>query len=238
MSKISNNLVELRAVRGNTQEELSKYLNVSIQAVDKWESGEEQPQIEYLPNIAKYYQISVDKLLGADEERKRKRIKQASLKACDACKSNDFETAVETWREMCNEYPCDAYCVAQLMFALIDLFEVSNNIDCLSEIIRIGRELIEHEKADSIKGKIVYLLCISLIDTSIQDEARKYAELAYSIDGSYENIMSEICPEDIAEEHTGFMAEPDEFVKKVMGKINRLNSMLQKYRDNNEYAII
>lgn len=33
MKKISENLVAFRAKRGNTQEELAKYLNVSTQAV-------------------------------------------------------------------------------------------------------------------------------------------------------------------------------------------------------------
>ena len=70
MNTISENLVAFREKCGNTQDELAKYLNVSTQAVSVWESGKDQPQIEYLSDIAKFYQTSVDKLLGTDKERK------------------------------------------------------------------------------------------------------------------------------------------------------------------------
>lgn len=62
--KINEQILFLRKERGITQEQLSSTLGVSNQAVSKWESGQCCPDITLLPDIAKYFDISVDELLG------------------------------------------------------------------------------------------------------------------------------------------------------------------------------
>ncbi len=53
-----------RRLHGMTQEELSKCLNVSAQAVSKWEQQLTSPDIMLLPAIADVFHISVDELFG------------------------------------------------------------------------------------------------------------------------------------------------------------------------------
>ncbi len=53
-----------RRLYSMTQEELSKKLNVSAQAVSKWEQGLSAPDISLLPLIADVFNISVDELFG------------------------------------------------------------------------------------------------------------------------------------------------------------------------------
>ena len=60
-------LQELRKQKGITQEELAERLYVSRAAVSKWESGRGYPNIESLKAIAKFYSITVDELLSANE---------------------------------------------------------------------------------------------------------------------------------------------------------------------------
>ncbi len=229
MNTISENLVAFRAKRGNTQDELAKYLNVSTQAVSEWESGEAQPQIEYLEDIAEFYQTSVDKLLGTDEERKRIRIEQFHKDANRACESKNYGKAVDIWREANHEYLCDTYCASQLIFALNDLFNSNNNIDCLDEIIRTGRQIVAQQKSESLMGRVIHVLCSSLAKAGMLDEAKEYAKLAYNIDDSYEAILSEICAEEINGDNIDAIPESDVFVRKVMDRINALNSILHKY---------
>ncbi|MDE6585362.1 MAG: helix-turn-helix domain-containing protein [Clostridia bacterium] len=47
----------LRKSHGMTQEELGKTLNVTYQAVSKWERGESLPDFETMSQIAKYFQV-------------------------------------------------------------------------------------------------------------------------------------------------------------------------------------
>ena len=59
--EMGNKIKELRTKLGITQEELSKTLNVSSQAVSKWENGG-LPDLELIPEIAKYFNVTTDYL--------------------------------------------------------------------------------------------------------------------------------------------------------------------------------
>lgn len=61
--EISKFLVELRAQKGITQNELASYLGVSNKTISKWETGASIPDTFYLPLLSKYYDISIDELL-------------------------------------------------------------------------------------------------------------------------------------------------------------------------------
>ena len=63
MLKISENIAALRKQAGITQEELANRLNVSNQAVSKWEAGKCCPDIEVLPELAAFFEVSLDELL-------------------------------------------------------------------------------------------------------------------------------------------------------------------------------
>jgi len=62
--KLNEQIAFLRKQKGITQEELAQILGVTNQSVSKWESGSCCPDIQLLPEIANYFQVSVDELLG------------------------------------------------------------------------------------------------------------------------------------------------------------------------------
>ncbi len=53
-----------RRINAMTQDELSRKLNVSAQAVSKWEQQLSSPDISLLPVIAEVFNISIDELFG------------------------------------------------------------------------------------------------------------------------------------------------------------------------------
>lgn len=65
---LNEKLKELRKKKGLTQEELASELNVSRQAITKWESGEGAPDIDNLRNIALFFHVSVDYLIDNKTE--------------------------------------------------------------------------------------------------------------------------------------------------------------------------
>lgn len=63
-AELGRRISELRKEKGWTQEQLAEMLNVSPQAVSKWENGNSCPDITLLPVIAKLFSVTVDDLFG------------------------------------------------------------------------------------------------------------------------------------------------------------------------------
>ena len=62
--KIGENSKTLRKARGFTQEQLADMLGLSFQAVSKWETNANTPDISLLPTIAKVLGTSIDQLFS------------------------------------------------------------------------------------------------------------------------------------------------------------------------------
>ena len=69
---LANKLYELRKTAGFSQEELAEKLQVSRQAISKWERGEALPDTDNLISIAKLYGVSLDELIGNDAVKNEK----------------------------------------------------------------------------------------------------------------------------------------------------------------------
>lgn len=65
--EFNQKLQSLRTQKNMTQEELAKELFVSRTAISKWERGIGYPNIDSLKAIAKYFHISIDELICAEE---------------------------------------------------------------------------------------------------------------------------------------------------------------------------
>ena len=64
---ISSNIAALRKRKGITQEQLATALNVSPQAVSKWETNTSLPDVQTLPLIADFFGVSIDYLYYGTE---------------------------------------------------------------------------------------------------------------------------------------------------------------------------
>ena len=61
---LGEQILFLRKNRQITQEQLARELGVTNQAVSKWESGQCMPDIQLLPDIARFFKVSIDELMG------------------------------------------------------------------------------------------------------------------------------------------------------------------------------
>ena len=57
-------LKELREQKGMTQEEMAKELNITQRAYSYYERGERHPDIEIIMDMAEYFNIPIDLLVG------------------------------------------------------------------------------------------------------------------------------------------------------------------------------
>lgn len=67
-------LKELRLQKAVTQEQFAAYLNLSPQAVSKWENNITLPDIQLLPEISVYFGVTIDELFELTDQKHLKRI--------------------------------------------------------------------------------------------------------------------------------------------------------------------
>ena len=70
---IAKVLVKKRKEKGITQDQLANYIGVSKASVSKWETEQSYPDVTFLPQLAAYFNISIDELMDSTEIESRKR---------------------------------------------------------------------------------------------------------------------------------------------------------------------
>lgn len=96
METLGTRLVELRKKYNFTQADIGEKLNVSVQAVSKWENDLSLPDYDYLIKLADLFNTSIDELLGRKKEivrqeenkDKNKLLFKISIKSADGDEIN------------------------------------------------------------------------------------------------------------------------------------------------------
>ena len=70
IGKIGKRISRLRKENGWTQQKLAEQLNVSPQAVSKWECGEAVPDIDILDKLSMIFKVTIDSIIKAQEVEK------------------------------------------------------------------------------------------------------------------------------------------------------------------------
>ena len=97
MNNYGQKIAEMRKGKNLTQTELGAKLNVSAQAVSKWENNLSEPDIESIRKMCEIFEVSVDEFLGLPATKKTSDVKNeepletaTSVKAilgyCEKCK--------------------------------------------------------------------------------------------------------------------------------------------------------
>ena len=125
---LGEKLTQARKAAGLTQADVAAKLNVSRQAVSRWESGQSKPSTEKLLSLGGLYGISIDQLLNAEEP------------AVEAVSDEPDAVPVEpvipqkhrsrTWWK----YAAAAFCGALLMLVIILALKKPSSSDELSPI--------------------------------------------------------------------------------------------------------
>ena len=76
---LGNKIRELRRSRNLTQEKLAASLNISAQAVSKWEMGASYPDMTMIPTLAVFFKVSLDELFDFDVSNVDKEIEEIRL---------------------------------------------------------------------------------------------------------------------------------------------------------------
>ena len=139
----SEKLYELRKKRGLSQEELAEALDVSRQAISKWESGRAMPEAGKLLTVSEYFGVSLDELM----KEKAQTIQSVPQEKNDP-ETKELETKApekgSLKKRTLGLIVCVGGIVCLIVFGLLSLlFPVSSEELAASSVIRLdGRGIV------------------------------------------------------------------------------------------------
>ena len=92
----ANRLYELRKQHGYSQDELADKLNVSRQAISKWERSESSPDTDNLIALARLYGVSLDELLNYTPTNTSADTKDSDAQTTDGNSENNSQSTQST----------------------------------------------------------------------------------------------------------------------------------------------
>lgn len=215
--KLNEKMKELRKANGNTQEELADFLGITVQAVSKWERGEGMPDITYLPQIAGFYSITVDDLLGVGEVAKKAREKEIMAEYERICLSNGIsddgsihltqemtEKCVELLRGAIREQPDNTSFMRYLAWHLLAHSKGKKDDEktaLLNEAENLCRKVLKNCQDMQIRNDVNRALCLILNETGNKQQAR---EMAGEMPGIYQSsnwVLTDILEGEALEQH-------------------------------------
>ena len=158
---------KLRALRREkklTQEQLAEYLQVSSQAVSKWETGASCPDLDMVLRLAAFYRVSTDELLDFDRRRIDAEV-DALIAESVPLRKNPAE-AEAFYREALRKYPNNEVLLNCLLMVIPN--------KRVREKLEIGEKLLDCSRDDEIRLDVLRLLALSCHAAGEQALAEQY----------------------------------------------------------------
>jgi transcriptional regulator with XRE-family HTH domain len=146
---IARAIVSKRKEKGVTQNELANYIGVSKASVSKWETEQSYPDITFLPQLATYFNISIDELMGYEPQMTKKDIRNLYLKISKDFAEKPFDEVITHCREIIKKYFSCYPLLYQIGVLFINNSSLANDKDKNIDIITEAKELFEKIRKES-----------------------------------------------------------------------------------------
>ncbi|MBQ3889766.1 MAG: helix-turn-helix transcriptional regulator [Lachnospiraceae bacterium] len=101
--KLSENIKFYRKKLELTQEELAENMSVTVGAVSKWESGANVPDVQTMMELANFFDISMDELLGYNMSSKKVNDMYKTIE--NLCNEHKFDEAISEAKTALIRFP-------------------------------------------------------------------------------------------------------------------------------------
>ena len=159
---IGENLKKLREEKKVTQDTLAEYLGVTYQAVSRWENGQAYPDIELLPEIARFFAVSLEELMGCENGEKEAEQKAIRLSNQRWDRDVDRKELLRELHELERQYPNNWEIKEMICTALTDPMP-ENPEEFLPELRRYGRAAIERFRPNPEEERLFLWFCRTMV---------------------------------------------------------------------------
>ena len=141
---IGQNLIRLRHKKQITQEQLADFIGVTKASVSKWETGQSTPDIILLPQLATYFDITVDELLGYEPQLGNEQIEKIYRELAAGFAENAFEDTMHKSRELVKQYYSCYRFLFQIAVLWLNHASLAKNPEERTEIMNSIMALCNH----------------------------------------------------------------------------------------------
>lgn len=142
-------LVENRHRLGITQEQLAASMGVSKASVSKWETAVTYPDITLLPQLAAFFNISMDELMGYSPQLSKADIRKLYRELSMEFASRSFDEAVKHCREIQKRYFSCAPLVFHIGVLYVNHSMLAGSPEKTAQILEEAGGLFARVRADS-----------------------------------------------------------------------------------------
>lgn len=185
---LGEKLKSLRKEKNVSQEKLAQYLNISFQAVSKWETAATFPDISLLPDIARFFGITIDELLQAEKLDEKVLCREYEAKANEMFRNGKREELIFLWQEAYHKMPNNIGVKEMLMSSYFD----ADKVKYQKEIIELGTEIYNSDAGSYYKGQAVHQIARTYAACGEPETAERWAVKAGMIINCQETIMMQI----------------------------------------------
>lgn len=148
--QIGMNIKKLRRERDLTQEELAEALGVTPKAVSAWECDRSAPDLSLIPLLCRIFDVTADKLLGIDVERKAEEVQKIVDYAYELMRYGNYEEAHTYLKEARKQYPMNEELISTYCSTLPVVRRSNNRTEEeKNALLREGIALCEKIRAES-----------------------------------------------------------------------------------------
>lgn len=225
--KLQDKLIELRKGKNWSQEDLAEKLDVSRQAISRWENGTALPDAQNILRISKLFDVTADYLLNDDHEGE-------ILASADEIRTEEVNPPIKKKKPL---YLCLIPVICVLILAA-----------CITIVVKILNEEPPHPILNSVRENEIAPTCTAEgsydeviycaeCDEEISRTTQSIAKLAHTLSKSVkENEIAPSCAAEGSYDEVVYCAECDEEISRTTKSITKLSHTLSESVKENEIA--
>lgn len=175
--RLADNIKHLREAKNVSQEKMAQALNVSYQAVSKWETGKSLPDITLLPLISRYFGITIDELLMAEQLDEKLLLEKYEAEAEHHQREGKNAANISLWQEALQRMPNNEQVKVHLMASYYDTDKVGYS----KEIVELCSEIYRTASNSYCRGRAIQLIARTYAAVGNGNKAFEWASKAHSI---------------------------------------------------------
>lgn len=137
----SDNIARLRRERKITQEQLADFVGITKASVSKWETGQSMPDVLMLPQLATFFDVTIDELLRYEPQLSNEQMKKIYLYLSAEFATNKFENVMEKSEKLVKQYYSCYQFLYRMSLLWINHFMLTEDVERQKEILSNASKL-------------------------------------------------------------------------------------------------